>query len=206
MYPIQFHKEIKIMNEIEKKESEPTEAELLSRLEIMPEWIAVHAVTHCKHNGRLPEGVTTSNLLNTVLEQGRDIKKDEKHRIERQLYSQGVALSLMFDKLMRLMGLSETLKQMETYGHLALKAQAQSRATFVALNQLNNPNGTTFIKQQNNAVNQQINESKLAGCTNELLTERPNETLDLRGKAGTIPQNTFVVPMGEIDRPYNKKG
>ncbi len=193
------------MSEIDTKDAEATEGEVLSKLAIMPEWMAVHAVTHCKHYGKLPDGVTTDDLMKTILEQGRNIKKDEAHRIERQLYSQGVALSLMFDKLMRQMGLSETLKQVEVYGHLALKAQAQSRATFVALNDLNNPNRTTFIKQQNNAVNQ-INDSKIVQSSNELLKEPEHATLDLRGAAGTISQNTLVEAVGNQYRPDNDRG
>lgn len=147
MYPIQFYKEIKIMSEIEKEDCKGVDSDLLTRVDMMPEWTAVHAVTYCKYNGKLPDGITTGSLLKVVLDQGRNIKKDQADWIERQLYSQGVALSLMFDRLMKLMSVSNTLKQIEVLGHLALKAQAQSRTAFVALSELNNPNRTTFIKQ-----------------------------------------------------------
>jgi hypothetical protein len=42
-------------------------------------------------------------------------------------------------------------------GIIALKAQNKSRQTLVTLIEFKNPTKTTFIRQQNNAISQQVN-------------------------------------------------
>ena len=73
---------------------------------------------------------------------------------------------------------SQYLEHLQAYAPIALKAQKQCRNTLAAIIDLKNPKQTSFIKQQNNAINQQINnlENK-QNPANELL-EPKYETVD----------------------------
>jgi len=90
---------------------------------------------------------------------------------------------------------------------MALKAQKHSRQTLTALKDVMNPRDTTFVKQQNNAVNQQVNncagsevsETSEKKSRNELLTEVEHETLDPRGTFETVPVDPSMETMGEVD-------
>jgi len=76
---------------------------------------------------------------------------------EAMLIEQASSLNAMFNTLARKCAKSDYLDQMEVSGRLALKAQNQCRATLATLAEIKNPKRATFIKQQNHAVNQQIN-------------------------------------------------
>jgi hypothetical protein len=82
-------------------------------------------------------------------------------RKNRFLYAQALALDAMFDRALAQMAGSDWAPQVQLFGALALKSQAQCRATLATLAQIKNSDQTTFIKQniqqQNNAINQQVN-------------------------------------------------
>ena len=65
------------------------------------------------------------------------------------LVSQATALQTMFTSLARRAANQQRLKQFETFMTLALKAQAQSRATESALVDLKYPRQATFVRQAN---------------------------------------------------------
>lgn len=78
--------------------------------------------------------------------------------LESMLLMQATALQTMFTSLARRAANQEYLKHMDAYMSLALKAQAQSRATISALVDLKYPRQATFIKQANVAHGpQQVN-------------------------------------------------
>jgi hypothetical protein len=73
---------------------------------------------------------------------------------------------------------------------LALRAQNQCRKNIMALHALKNPQYTTFVKQQNVAFNQQVNndiiESQKIKLENELLEKKDGQRLDTRKTKATI--------------------
>lgn len=71
---------------------------------------------------------------------------------------------------------AEYLNQVQAYLSLALKAQSQCRNTLHTLGELKYPKETAFIRQQNVAVNQQVNNGTSDG------------TNDPRTRAGEIFQ------------------
>ena len=77
---------------------------------------------------------------------------------ERMLYGQAHALQAIFMNLARRATNQEYLKQWEAYLRMALKAQAQCRATLEALAEIKNPRPVAFVKQANiSAGHQQVN-------------------------------------------------
>ncbi|MGH8646968.1 MAG: hypothetical protein ACREX4_21935 [Gammaproteobacteria bacterium] len=63
---------------------------------------------------------------------------------------------------------------------LALKAQNQCRQTLAALAEIKNPRRTTFIGQQNNATNQQVNNVGGPSETRKNPETRENELLEAK--------------------------
>lgn len=99
---------------------------------------------------------------------------------------------------------TESMEQFRAYNDLAIKANGACRKTVSAIAHIKNPTPTTFIKQQNNAVNQQINNAigseKINNCANELLSieEKTDETLNTRRalKASRINKEMETVESG----------
>lgn len=98
------------------------------------------------------------------------------------------------------------VNQLEVFAGMAFKAQSQSRKTLAVLAELKSPRRTTFIKQQNNAITQQVNngvQSKSQNSekvTNELLSEAGYEALDYRGAKETGVINSAMAAMETINR------
>lgn len=100
--------------------------------------------------------------MNVLIERLRDtfaeVKGGDLHTLEAMLISQATALQTIFTSLARKSQVQEYQKPMEAYLGLALKAQAQSRATISALVDLKYPRQATFVKQANIAHGpQQVN-------------------------------------------------
>ncbi|GAC1626791.1 MAG: hypothetical protein NVS9B10_15090 [Nevskia sp.] len=87
------------------------------------------------------------------------VVKGDLGRVEATLMAQAEALSSIFTSMAARAALNagEHMQATESYLRLALKAQAQCRATLETLAQIKNPQPTAFIRQQNIAANQQVN-------------------------------------------------
>jgi hypothetical protein len=104
------------------------------------------------------------------------------------------------------------LPQYQAYLALALKAQAQSRATISALVELKYPRQATFVKQANIAHGpQQVNNGMVANTIpasepktlqNELLVEANHERTKV--DAGTTPTATRSHPAMETVETVNR--
>lgn len=112
---------------------------------------------------------------------------------------------VFYDSLQKLVGV-EMINHIELFANIAFKAQTQSRKTLAVLSQLKVPNQAVFIKQQNNAVNQQINNDlksnseKNKKVANELLRENKNANLELGRKKETVNAYSEVEALGEFHR------
>ena len=110
--------------------------------------------------------------MSVLIEQLRDtfteVKAGDLHTLEAMLISQATALQTIFTSLARRAQDQEYQKNLEAFLGLALKAQAQSRATISALVDLKYPRQATFVKQANIANGpQQINNGAAAGAIPE---------------------------------------
>lgn len=102
--------------------------------------------------------------------------------MEAMLVSQATALQTIFTDLARKAQAQTYQKQFEVYLGLALKAQAQSRATISALVDLKYPRQATFVKQANIAHGpQQVNNRVM-----------PSATDSSRGKKRKTEQNKLL--------------
>lgn len=128
--------------------------------------------------------------------------------IEKMLASQAKTLDAVFHQLLRRGHFSDNVDILGTCLELGLKAQKQSRQTLVALANLKRPQSTTFVKQQNVAVNQQVNngsqvqsEEKIKKSENELLSEDHNAKLDTGRAQEAVRADFKVEAMEAVNRP-----
>ncbi len=103
--------------------------------------------------------------------------------IETILMAQAHTLDCLFHKMTCNAASAEYIPAMQAYFDIALKAQKQCRQTLLALVDMKHPRGATFVKQQNNAINQQVNNGIQAevfekNLANELLREVEHAPVD----------------------------
>jgi hypothetical protein len=121
-------------------------------------------------------------MINGLRATFNEVKADDLHTLEAMLVSQATALQTIFTSLARRAAVQEQLRHYEAFLGLALKAQAQSRATISALVDLKYPRQATFVKQANIAHGpQQVNNG--TGPVGEIahareMTPRQNELLE----------------------------
>lgn len=170
-----------------------------------PKFIAVAATTMRDESSFTQEHLTA--LSDELEQQIQQIKQGNLENLDEYLYSQAVALHQLFYRFFRTSLLrGPWLEESKVFADLALKAQNQSRKTLLALAEIKNPKRATFIKQQNNAINQQINNSENFSdknkekTVNELLKEPTHETLDTRGTTETISLNPSVATVEAVYR------
>lgn len=136
-------------------------------------------------------------------------------RAEAMLITQAHTLDVIFNTLASRAERQEYLPQFDNYLRLALKAQNQCRTTLESLAEIKNPRPTAFIKQQNIAANQQVNNEaspsgqgaharagNIENQPNELkvMTHAPGERLDFGAPAAAVRDDQAVEAVGAVNR------
>ena len=132
---------------------------------------------------------------------------------EALLIDQAYVLQSIFSNYTARMTNSEYLGQIEAYSKIALRAQNQCQRTLKTLLEYKNPKRATFIKQQNNAINQQINDGELKEISekeiktaNELLEVNHEARLDTPETREAITVDSELETVGELDRTGHGTG
>lgn len=139
--------------------------------------------------------LTTPDVLGVVLDKAKQFEENpnSSSMLENMLLNQINTLEALFTKATINTAMAATIPQLQSWSSIALKAQDQCRKTILALIEAKNPRPTVFIKQQNQALNQQVNnysepektENLQIKIENELFNEVPHATLDIRRKSQT---------------------
>lgn len=169
--------------------------------------VGVHAWS--KFAGEADLGETVADLR----EQVKQVQAGDMGRVEAMLYGQALTLQTIFTSLARKAVAQEYLKQFQVNLTLALKAQAQCRATLAALAEIKNPRPVSFVQQANIANGpQQVNNGagspagsqgkhppahaeKTEAAQNELLEHQHGNYLDTgaQGQAGRADRKLEAV-------------
>lgn len=96
-------------------------------------------------------------LSDELVEQCSKVHNGDLKRMESMLVAQAHTLDALFNRLTHRAMAQQYLKQYECYMRLALKAQAQARATVGALAEIKNPRPVAFVQQANLGTNVQVN-------------------------------------------------
>lgn len=140
----------------------------------------------------------------------RAVNANDLTGLEAMLTSQAIALNVVFAELARraALNLGTHMEATETYMRLALKAQAQARATVETLGTLKNP-PVVFAKQANFAAgHQQVNNAH-TGEPKSLENELGAPCaigMDLGASRGTSRADSPMATVGKLDRPENDGG
>lgn len=160
--------------------------------------------------------VDLTELLKDLRDRVEKVQGGDMQPVEAMLYGQAMTLETIFTSLARRAAANDGLKQFQANLTLALKAQAQCRATLEALAEIKNPRPVAFVKQANISHGpQQVNNgaatesgtvrasghahaSENADRPNELLEHQHGNYLDTRAqsKAGGIDPHLEAVESG----------
>lgn len=147
--------------------------------------------------GKFAGEVDLGNLLEDLRTRVEKVQGGDMRPVEAMLYGQAMTLETIFTSLARRATSQEYLKQFQAYLGLALKAQAQCRATLEALAEIKNPRPVAFVKQANiSGGHQQVNNAQPAASTQG---GGSVESLPAP-ETGTAPYATrgFLAPGAEI--------
>ena len=169
-----------------------------------------------------------SELVQGLTDSCKRVNDGDLSTLEAMLVSQATALQTIFTSLARRAQLQEHQKHFESFLGLALKAQAQSRATISALVDLKYPRQATFVKQANIAHGpQQVNNGGAAGADpaqftqaqahgeksapeqNKLLEAdygQPGQRMDARAAQAAERGNQAVEAVEQVHRAKKPRG
>ncbi len=158
--------------------------------------------------------IDLTETVGVMRELTKQVNNGSLTELENTLTAQATTLNVIFNALAEraALNMGEHMGACETYLRMAFKAQAQCRATIETLAEVKYPKAATFVRQQNVAYQQQVNNGEnrsgnLSSSThthahgestnqaNELLEVQHGERLDTRTKikAGSNDQNVETV-------------
>lgn len=184
---------------------EMTESEIAARMTSRG-YMGAHAMR--AYSGFSKEMLTVTDVAAELRSNGDAVVAGDLGRVERMLMTQFMTLDTIFSNLAERSSRQEYMKQMETYLRLALKAQAQSRATAEALALLKNPQ--PYIRQANIAQgHQQVNNtyataSEHSGIPN--LQNQPSSVISTQyAQARTGAEESSFVPNKLLDAEHAQR-
>lgn len=153
--------------------------------------------------------VEVADIFCELTEQIVEISKsNDMQRAQEILISQATTLDVLFGHFLQKGLRSNSKEHMETFMNMALKTQRQSRATLETLGKIKNPQ--PYIRQQNMAYNQQINNSNISHAreenkkmSNELLEDQvyEQEWMVARTQKATSGNDKELEAVGKKHRP-----
>ena len=152
------------------------------------------------------EDLEVSDLVDEMKKAGDEAVAGDLGRVERMLVNQMLTLDQLFNNLAQRSGRQDTFKGIEVLMRLALKAQAQARATAETLSVIKNP--MPYIKQANIAHgHQQVNNGLPAtgagnfqSGQNKLLEAQHGNTLDIGATATAGRADQALETVGAVHR------
>jgi hypothetical protein len=187
-----------------------------ARSALRPSINAVSVISAYQSNV-MGEDVDLTEMVDKLSATISDVQGGDLSNLEAMLLTQATALQTMFTSLARRAAHQDQLKHYGVFMTLALKAQAQSRATISALVDLKYPRQATFIKQANVAHGpQQVNNGPApAGAGShaketkpehpELLEHHHGERLDTGTTSATSRADPIMETVGEVHRPKDTR-
>ena len=173
------------------------------------------------HWGKQFGVVDVSVLAMSLNEAVSDVVGGNMQPAETMLMGQAMALQTIFTELSARAARADTMTHLDTYMRLALKAQAQCRASLEALAAIKSP-PILFARQANFANGpQQVNNGAPAPAVNaamaprasesnsrqnELLENQHGQWLDSGTQGQTRGGNSALAPVGIVDRAAERGG
>jgi hypothetical protein len=159
----------------------------------------------------LGEGADITTMIYELRETFKAVRGGDLDTIEAMLISQATALQTIFTSLAKRATHQDQLHHYEAFLGLALKAQAQSRATISALVDLKYPRQATFVKQANiangpqqvnNGAEQATHAKEIPNQKTELLEDQRDGStqVDTRAAAAPVRSHPAVETVAAVHR------
>lgn len=182
-----------------------SEKQAMARTVTSPECLSAAVISMSRDLG----AAQMTEMVAELKQQSAAIHGNDMSRAESMLTAQAHTLDSLFAHLSTQALTSTDMAKLERYMKLALKAQAQSRATLQTLGEIKSPKHFAFVGQANIGNQVQVNNGnttapertrKKQKAPNELLEAQHDERLDTRaaGKAGRA--NPAVATVGKKHR------
>ena len=194
-------------------DSEADQARQYAATVTSPELAASRVITSADQHNGIGQGMDVPSLMDHLRAQGAAVNRGDMSQAEAMLMNQATALQSLFTRLAeRGMGCTG-LAQFEADMRLALRAQAQCRATLETLSTIKNP-PVIFAKQANvTSGPQQINNGVVTPRTQEneikpskLLEAQHGNYVDSTATSATIGGDPAMATVGEINRGQVARG
>lgn len=182
-----------------------TEAQAVAWVAVNPETNAAVVIDAYQAN-IAGDDVNLMALIDALRKSTDQSKAGDLSHLEAMLIGQATALQTIFTSLAKRAHHQTLQAHFEAFLGLALKAQAQSRATISTLVDLKYPRQATFVKQANIANGpQQVNNATHAGeiqpRPNELLEDASHERLDTGTTTTAARGNPTLETVETVHRP-----
>lgn len=194
---------------MEQRPEEPDEATVAREAQDPALRAAMVGFAHDPINAAGP--VDVNEYRKQIRYQAELVKSGDLSRPEEILSAQAGTLDMLFnilaDKALRNLGAGYQGAS-ETYLRMAMKAQSQCRTTIEAIGELKYPKSPTFIRQQNIAGQQQVNNypagEKIAEARANELMEVPNgERMDTGATGKAIGHDPQLETLGAFHGARN---
>ena len=145
-------------------------------------------------------------LVKYLREQVKNVADGDMRPVEAMLYGQALALQTMFTSLSRRAAANDNLKPYQVNLTLALKAQAQCRATLEALAEIKNPRSIAFVKQANIAQQQQVNNAATSEDSRSMVSSKvSSESGTVRAGAPAHAEENSGVKNELLEAPNGQR-
>lgn len=178
----------------------------------------VQAAVTLSEYGKVFGNLDLSGLIESLQAQVKAVSDGDLKRSEAMLTAQAHTLDAIFNNLARRAINAEYMDNLERYLKLALRAQAQCRATWEALATIKNPPMVGYVRQANIAHGDQQVNNAIASTSNSshprknpevqsrLLERTDGQRLDAATEGATGRAGPEMAPVGKIDRSENRSG
>lgn len=162
------------------------------------------------------DSIDVPSLIDQLRDQAAAVNRGDLSQAEAMLMNQATALQSLFARLAERGMNCEQVVGFEANMRMALRAQSQCRATLETLAEIKYPKAATFVRQQNVAYQQQVNNAETGNNTkqsahapahgetenksNELLEDQHEQRLDTGTTGAAIGADKELETVGAINR------
>ena len=172
----------------------------------------VNAAATVHEYGKSFGDLNLESLIDALSEQTEAVLKGDLGRAETMLVAQAHTLDAIFNNLAQQAIRSEYISQLDAFLKVALRAQAQSRATWEAVAAIKNPTVFGYVKQANIAHGpQQVNNAYDSGSEgngnkqSKVMEKKDGEWVDTGASSPAVSDDSAMAAMEKIDRTNHKR-
>lgn len=174
-----------------------------------PELAAARTISAAEGTQGISDLLDVPELVATLREQAKAVNGGDLAHAEAMLMNQATALQSLFARLTERGMTAEHLSQFEAFMRIALRAQAQCRATLETVAAIKNP-PIVYARQANIANGpQQVNNGARAQENpieqSKVLEAQHGERLDVGAAAAAGRTNPKLATVETIDRPQDRR-